>query len=274
MRKDQGLWKCNYFHRMGYSFFTITSLPSKKIRPFRRSNSEIYIRLQIIIIDRYSLIQFCVYHAYIVPVKQFSSTIIKFQNLSSTSRRIISQTFGRGHLLKNRISVRDSAIVTIEQVQEMICRESNGIFSLTFSDPERPDQGHLLKNRVSVRDSAVVTIEHVQEVICREWNGIISLTFGDLKRPNQGHLLKNRVSVRDSAIVITEHVQEMICRESKGIFSSTLGDLERSNQGHLQKNRVSVRDSARVTIEHSWELICHESNGIISLTFGDLESSR
>ena len=116
-----------------------------------------YIRLYL---DRYSLIQFCVYHAYIVPVKKFSSTIIKFQNLSSTSRRIISLTFGRGHLLKNRISVRDSAIVTIEQVQEMICRESNGIISLTFPDPER-DQGHLQKNTVFVRDSAIVTTEHV-----------------------------------------------------------------------------------------------------------------
>ena len=36
VRKDQGLWKCNYFYRMDYSFFTITnlksSLKSKKIR--------------------------------------------------------------------------------------------------------------------------------------------------------------------------------------------------------------------------------------------------
>ena len=26
--KDQGFWKCNYFYRMAYSFFTITSLKS------------------------------------------------------------------------------------------------------------------------------------------------------------------------------------------------------------------------------------------------------
>ena len=57
--------------------------------------------------------------------------------------------------------MRDSAIVTIEQVQEIICRESNGIISLTFPDLERPDQGHLQKNRVFVRDSAIVTTEHV-----------------------------------------------------------------------------------------------------------------
>ena len=56
--------------------------------------------------------------------------------------------------------MRDSAIVTIEHVQEMICRESNGIISLTFPDLERPDQGHLQKNWVFVRDSAIVTTEH------------------------------------------------------------------------------------------------------------------
>ena len=66
----------------------------------------------------------------------------------------------RDHLPKNRVSVRNSAIVTIEHVLEMIFRESNGIFSLTFGDLERPNQGHLLKNTVSVRDSAIVTIEH------------------------------------------------------------------------------------------------------------------
>ena len=49
----------------------------------------------------------------------------------------------------------------MKHVQEMLCRESDGIISLTFGDPERPDQGHLLKNRVSVRDSALVTREHV-----------------------------------------------------------------------------------------------------------------
>ena len=28
VKRDQGLWKCNYFYRMGYSFFTITNLKS------------------------------------------------------------------------------------------------------------------------------------------------------------------------------------------------------------------------------------------------------
>ena len=28
LRKDQGLWKCNYFYQMDYSVFTITSLKS------------------------------------------------------------------------------------------------------------------------------------------------------------------------------------------------------------------------------------------------------
>ena len=103
----------------------------------------------------------------------------------------------QGHLLKNRVSLRDSAIVTIEHVQEMICREMDGIISLAFGDLDRPDQGHLLKNRDSVRDSAIVTIEHVWEAICRELDGISSLTFGGLERPDQGHLLKKRVSVRE-----------------------------------------------------------------------------
>ena len=87
----------------------------------------------------------------------------------------------------------------------MICRESNGIISLTFVDLKKPDQGHLLKNRVSLRDSAVVTIEHVKEVICRETDGISSLTFGGLERPDQGHLLKKRVSVREIAVATIEH---------------------------------------------------------------------
>ena len=47
--------------------------------------------------------------------------------------------------MKNRVSVRDSAIVTMKHVQEMIWRESDGIISLTFCDLERPDQGHLMK---------------------------------------------------------------------------------------------------------------------------------
>ena len=60
------------------------------------------------------------------------------------------ETSDQGHLLKNRVSGRDSSIVTIEHVWEVICRESDGIISLTFSDLERLDQGHLLKSRVSV----------------------------------------------------------------------------------------------------------------------------
>ena len=80
---------------------------------------------------------------------------------------IISLTFGdlerpdQGHLQKNRVSVRDSAIVTMKHVKEMIWREYDGRISLTFGDLERPYQGHLLKNRVSVRDSAIVTMKHV-----------------------------------------------------------------------------------------------------------------
>ena len=79
---------------------------------------------------------------------------------------IISLTFAdlersdQSHLPKNRVSVRDSAIVTIEHVQEMICRESDGIISLTFDDLEASDQGHLLEITVSVRDSTMVTIDH------------------------------------------------------------------------------------------------------------------
>ena len=63
-----------------------------------------------------------------------------------------------------------------------MCRESDGIISLTFGDLDRSDQGHLLnltlyspygadaslnkllhllKIPVSVRDSAIVTIEHL-----------------------------------------------------------------------------------------------------------------
>ena len=66
---------------------------------------------------------------------------------------MISLTFGelerpdQGRLLKNRVSVRDSAIVTIEHVYEIICRKSNGIISLTSGDLERSDQGHLLKKQ-------------------------------------------------------------------------------------------------------------------------------
>ena len=67
------------------------------------------------------------------------------------SNGLISLTFGnlersdQGHLLENRVFVRDSAIVTIKLVQEFICRDSDGITSLTFGYLERPDQGHLLK---------------------------------------------------------------------------------------------------------------------------------
>ena len=83
------------------------------------------------------------------------------------SNGITSLTFGdlerpdQGHLLKNMVSVRDRAIVTMKHIYEMIWRESDGIISLTFGNLERPDQSHLLKNRVSVRDSAIVTIKHV-----------------------------------------------------------------------------------------------------------------
>ena len=43
------------------------------------------------------------------------------------------------------VSVRGSAIVTIENVWEPICSNSDGVISLTFGDLERSDQGHLLK---------------------------------------------------------------------------------------------------------------------------------
>ena len=49
------------------------------------------------------------------------------------SNGIFSSTFVdletpyQGHLLKNMVSVRDSAINTIEHVQEVICREYDGI---------------------------------------------------------------------------------------------------------------------------------------------------
>ena len=56
---------------------------------------------------------------------------------------IISLTFGdlertdQGHLLENRVSVRDSAIVTIEHLYHVMGRKSDGIISLTFGDLER-----------------------------------------------------------------------------------------------------------------------------------------
>ena len=80
---------------------------------------------------------------------------------------IISLNFGglerpdQGHLLKNRFSVQDSAIVTMKHVWGIIWRESDGIISFICSDLGGPDQGHLLKNRFSVRDSAIVTMKHV-----------------------------------------------------------------------------------------------------------------
>ena len=80
---------------------------------------------------------------------------------------IISLNFGglerpdQGHLLKNRFSVRDSAIATIKHVQGMIWRKSNDIILLTFGGLGKPDQGHLLKKKFSVRDSAIVTMKHV-----------------------------------------------------------------------------------------------------------------
>ena len=62
---------------------------------------------------------------------------------------MISLTFGdlersdQGHTLKNRVSVRDSAVVTMKHRLEVIVREYNGIISLTFGDLERSDQGHM-----------------------------------------------------------------------------------------------------------------------------------
>ena len=82
------------------------------------------------------------------------------------SEGIISLTFGdlersdQDHLLKNKVSVRDSAIVTKEHWYQVMDRKSDGIICSTFAGLEKSDQGHLLKNRVPVRDSAIVTIEH------------------------------------------------------------------------------------------------------------------
>ena len=45
--------------------------------------------------------------------------------------------------------VRDSAIVTIQHLKEVIGRGSNGMISLTFGDLERSDQGHLLEKQAS-----------------------------------------------------------------------------------------------------------------------------
>ena len=87
--------------------------------------------------------------------------------------------------------MRDSAIVTIEHLKELIGRGSDGVISLTFGDLERSDQGHLLKNTISVRDSAIVTKNTYRNFIGRGSDGVVSLTFGDLERSDQGHLLKN-----------------------------------------------------------------------------------
>ena len=82
------------------------------------------------------------------------------------SENIISSTFGdvvrsdQDHLLKNKVSVRDSAIFTMKHWYQVMGRKSNGIICSTFAGLEKSDQGHLLKNRVLVRDSAIVTIEH------------------------------------------------------------------------------------------------------------------
>ena len=43
---------------------------------------------------------------------------------------------------------RESAIVSIQHLWEVIGRGSNGVISLTFGDLERSDQGHLLENRL------------------------------------------------------------------------------------------------------------------------------
>ena len=64
-------------------------------------------------------------------------------------------------LLKNRVSVRDSAMVTIKRSLELIGRGSDGVVRLTLGDPEKSDQGHLLENTVSVRDSAILFGEHL-----------------------------------------------------------------------------------------------------------------
>ena len=104
------------------------------------------------------------------------------------SNGVISLTFGylersdQGQLLKIRVSVRDSAIVTIDYLYKAMGHESDFVISLIFGDLERPDQGHLLKNTVYMRDSAIVTMEHELEVISRGSYGIINLTFSDLER--------------------------------------------------------------------------------------------
>ena len=64
-------------------------------------------------------------------------------------------------LLKNRVSVRDSAMVTIKRSLELIGRGSDGVVRLTLGDPEKSDQSHLLENTVSVRDSAILFGEHL-----------------------------------------------------------------------------------------------------------------
>ena len=80
---------------------------------------------------------------------------------------VISLTYGdlersdQGQLLKKTVSKRDSAIVTMEHVWELMVRGSDGVISLTFGDLERSNQGQLLKKTVSVRDSAIVTMEHI-----------------------------------------------------------------------------------------------------------------
>ena len=67
---------------------------------------------------------------------------------------VIILTFGdlersdQGQLLKNTLSVRDSAIVTTEHVWELIVRGSDGVISLTFGELERSDQGQQLKNTI------------------------------------------------------------------------------------------------------------------------------
>ena len=40
----------------------------------------------------------------------------------------------KGQLLKNKVSVRDSAIVTMEHVWELMVRGSDGVISLKFVD--------------------------------------------------------------------------------------------------------------------------------------------
>ena len=76
--------------------------------------------------------------------------------------------------------VRDSAIVTIEHVYELIRRESDGLTSLTFCDIERSDRGHLMKNRV----------------FCARQR--YSLTFGDLERSDSWDFQLSLLSESDS----------------------------------------------------------------------------